>query len=58
MKYPALFLLAAAVLSGCYSQRPQEGAEVLQYRKLFEAGRRAESKGNVKIAEDKYGWLI
>lgn len=58
MKYPALFLLVAAVLSGCISDCLEDGAVVLQYRKLFEAGRRAESKGNIKIAEDTYGWLI
>ena len=62
MKHPALFLLVAAVLSGCSiirdSQRPQEGAEVLQYKQLFEAGRRSESKGDIKIAGDTYGWLI
>ena len=58
MKCPALFLLAAATLSGCMSGSLEDGAVVLQYSKLFEAGRRAESKGNVKIAEDTYGWLI
>ena len=58
MKCPALFLLAAAALSGCMSDSLEDGAVVLQYSKLFEAGRRAESKGNVKIAEDTYGWLI
>lgn len=69
MKHSALFLLAVAVLSGCEtvqsirtgirdSQRPQEGAEVLQYRKLFEAGRRSEAKGESRIAGDTYGWLI
>ena len=58
MKCPALFLLAAAVLSGCVSDSPEDGAVVLQYSRLFEAGRRAESNGNVKIAEDTYGWLI
>ena len=57
MKHAALFLLAAA-LSGCISDSPEDGAVVLQYSKLFEAGRRAESKGNIKIAEDTYGWLI
>ena len=58
MKSPALFLLTAAVLSGCISGSLEDGAAALHYRKLFEAGRRAESKGNVKIAEDTYGWLI
>jgi hypothetical protein len=58
MKCPALFLLAAAALSGCMSDSLEDGAVVLQYSKLVEAGRRAESKGNVKIAEDTYGWLI
>ena len=69
MKRSALYLLAAFVLSGCEmvqsirtsirdSQRPQESAEVLQYRKLFEAGRRSESKGDIRIARDTYGWLI
>ncbi len=58
MKYPALLLLAAVALSGCISDSPEDGAVVLQYSKLFEAGRRAESKGNIKIAEDTYGWLI
>ena len=69
MKHSAHFLLAVALLSGCEtvqsirndirdSQRPQEGAEVLQHRKLFEAGRRAEAKGDVRIAGDTYGWLI
>ena len=57
MKCPALFLLAATLL-GCISDSPEDGAVALQYKKLFEAGRRAESKGNVKIAEDTYGWLI
>lgn len=49
-----------AVLSGCVSdnQRPSEGAEDLQYRQLFEAGRRAEAKGDIRIAGDTYGWLI
>lgn len=58
MKCPALFLLAVAALSGCFSDSPEDGAVVLQYSKLFEAGRRAESKGDIKIAEDTYGWLI
>ena len=58
MKCPALFLLAAAALSGCIGDSLEDGAAALQYRKLFEAGRRAESKGDVKIAEDTYGWLI
>ena len=69
MRHSALFLLTVAMLAGCStvgsirtsirdSQRPQEGAEVLKYRKLFEAGRRAESKGDVRIAGDTYGWLI
>ena len=69
MKYSALVLLMAAMVSGCTmvesirsdirdSQRPQEGAEVLQYRKTFEAGRRSESKGDLRIAGDTYGWLI
>lgn len=58
MKCPALFLLAVVALSGCISNSLEDGAVVLQYRKLFEAGRRAESKCNVKIAEDTYGWLI
>ena len=58
MKCPALFLLAAATLSGCISGSPEDGAVVLQYSRLFEAGRRAEAKGNIKIAEDTYGWLI
>lgn len=69
MKHSALFLLLVAVLSGCSTvesmrksirdgQRPQEGAEVLQYRKLFEAGRRAESNGDIRVARDTYGWLI
>ncbi|MGN0847290.1 MAG: hypothetical protein ACI4RA_07905 [Kiritimatiellia bacterium] len=70
MKYSAPFLLAAAVmLSGCEtvqstmntirdSQRPKDGVEVLQYRQCFEAGRRSESKGDVRIAGDTYGWLV
>ena len=58
MRCPALFLLAAVALSGCISDSPEDGAVVLPYSKLFEAGRRAESKGNIKIAEDTYGWLI
>ena len=58
MKCPALFLLAVVALSGCISDSPEDGAVVLPYSKLFEAGRRAESKGNIKIAEDTYGWLI
>ena len=69
MKHSASFLLAVVLLSGCEtvqsirndirdSQRPQEGAEGLQYVKLFEAGRRAEAKGDVRIASDTYGWLI
>ena len=58
MKGPALFLLASATLSGCISDSLEDGAVALQYGKLFEAGRRAESKGNIKIAEDTYGWLI
>lgn len=68
MKHSALSLLAVAVLSGCAtvdsirtsirdSQRPQEGAEVLQYRQLFEAARRSEQKGDARIASDTYGWL-
>lgn len=58
--YSALFLLMAVALSGCVSdnQRPSESAESLQYQKLFEAGRRAEAKGDVRIAGDTYGWLI
>ena len=62
-------LLAVVAMSGCEtvqsirtsirdSQRPQEGAEVLQYRKLFEAGRRSEAKGDDRISGDTYGWLI
>lgn len=58
MKYPALFLLATGALLGCVGGSPENGAVVLQYRKFFEAGRRSESNGNVKIAEDTYGWLI
>lgn len=58
MKCPALFLLVSAALLGCVSDSPEDGAVALQYRKLFEAGRRAEYKGDVKIAEDTYGWLI
>ena len=69
MRNPALFFLTAVALSGCStvesirndirdSQRPQEGAEVLQYRKLFEAGRRAEARGDTRVAGDTYGWLI
>lgn len=69
MKHSALFLLAAAALSGCGtvdsirtsirdSQRPQEGAEVLHYRQLFEAARRSEQKGDARVAGDTYGWLI
>lgn len=69
MKHSALFLLAAAALSGCGplqsilndfldSQRPKEGAEVLQYRQLFEAARRSEQKGDGRIAHDTYVWLI
>lgn len=69
MRYSALFLLAVAIVSGCStiesarswvrdSQRPQEGAEALEYRKLFEAGRRSEFKGDIRIASDTYGWLI
>ena len=61
MKYPALFLLAVAVSLGCSiicgCQRPPDGAEVL-HRKYFEAGRRSESKGDVKIAGDSYDYLI
>ena len=56
MKYPALFLLAVAALSGCISDGP-EGAEVLHYIKLFEVGRRAEFKGDIRIAGDTYDWL-
>ena len=62
MKYSALFFLVVAGLSGCSLirdiQRPGDGAEALKYRKLFEAGRRAEVKGDVKIAGDTYDWLI
>lgn len=58
MKCPAPFLLMAATLLGCVSDIPEDGVVALQYRKLFEAGRRAEFYGNVKIAEDTYGWLI
>ena len=58
MRCPALFLLAAAMSSGCICDSPEDGAVVLQYRRLFEAGRRAEYDGNIKIAEDTYGWLI
>ena len=61
MKYPALFLLVVAVPLGCSiicgCQRPPEGAEVL-HGKYFEAGRRSESKGNIKIAGDSYDYLI
>ena len=58
MKSPASFLLASAALLGCVSGSPEDGAVALHYRKLFEAGRRAESNSNVKVAEDTYGWLI
>ncbi len=58
MRHPALFLLAAAVLMGCICDIPKDGAVMLQYRRLFESGRHAEQDGNVKIAEDTYGWLI
>ena len=58
MKSPALLLLAVAALSGCISDSLEDGAVLLQYSKLFEAGRRAEYEGDVKIAEDTYGWLI
>ena len=58
MRCPALFLLANAVLSGCICDSPEDGAVVLQYSRLFEAGRRAEYEGNIRIAEDTYRWLI
>lgn len=69
MKHSASFLLAVVMLSGCEtvqsilndildSQRPKEGAEALQYRECFEAGRRSEAKGDVRIAGDTYGRLI
>lgn len=57
MNCPAFLLLPAAILSGCVSPSGED-AEALQYRKLFEAGRRAEAKGDIKIAVDTYGWLI
>lgn len=69
MKHSAQFLLAVILLSGCETiqsirndirdrQRPQEGAEDLQYKQLFEAGRRSEAKGDIRIAGDTYSWLI
>lgn len=57
MKCPALFFLVAIVVSGCVNDCQNDGAEALYYRKLFEAGRRAERKGDVKIAQDTYTWL-
>jgi len=61
MKYPALFLLVAAVSVGCSiicgCLRPPEGAEVL-HRKYFEAGRRSELNGNIKVAGDSYDYLV
>lgn len=58
MKYFAPFLLAIAASMGCVSDCHENGAVVLQYKRLFEVGRLAEYEGNVKIAEDTYGWLI
>lgn len=59
MNRSVLFLLAACVLSGCANvQTPEESAEDLQYRQCFEAGRRAESRGDTRIAGDTYGWLV
>ena len=58
MKHPALFLLVAAALSGCVCNSQENGAVVIQYKRLFEVGRHAEYDGNIKIAEDTYCWLI
>ena len=58
MKSPALFLTAALVLTGCLSDSPENSAEVLHYTNVFKAGRRAEFKGDILIADDTYSWLI
>ena len=62
MKYPALFLLVVVVSLGCSifcgCQRPPEDGAVELYRKYFEAGRRSETKGNIKIAGDSYDYLV
>lgn len=62
MKYPALFLLVVVASLGCTiicgCQRPPEDGAVELYRKYFEAGRRSEIKGNLKIAGDSYDYLI
>ena len=62
MKPSALFLQVVAVLSGCSiicgCQRPPEDGAGELHRKYFEAGRRSEAKGNIKIAGDSYDYLI
>ena len=62
IKYPALFLLSVAVLSGCFSDR-QDSDEIKRIRK-FEEGRRFESpdtvntNDNIRMATDMYQDLI
>lgn len=63
MKKSVLFLLAAAVATGCANiggdmVPPEDGPDQLLYIKTFEAGRRAESRGDIRIAGDTYGWLV
>lgn len=58
MKFTAPFILAAIAMSGCVSDIQENGAVIVQYRRLFEVGRRAELEGNITIAEDTYCWLI
>ena len=58
MKYFAPFLLTIVASMGCVSDSQENGAVELRYKRLFEVGRLAEYEGNVKIAEDTYGWLI
>ena len=55
----ALILLTVAVLSGCIcDMRPPEDPVVKEHIRIFEAGRRAASRGDIREAADKYRQLI
>ena len=55
----ALFLLAVAVLSGCVSDmRPPEDPVVIEHVRMFEEGRRADFRGDIRKADGKYLQLI
>ena len=54
-----MILLMVVVLSGCVGDmRPPEDPVVIEHVRLFEGGRRAASRGDIRKADDKYRQLI